>query len=146
MRAISQKIIAGSFAFTIMSLLTNVVTFAQSYRYDFDEFDYAADAAAGSAFFGGLTIFYICLCCISLIVPIVCAVIVYKDANKNSIENAVIWALVSFFFPIIGILIYFLAIKPDAMKKQQSGVAGVVNQVQQKVEEKVEEVKESVQK
>ncbi len=74
------------------------------------------DAQAGGVIFGSWAV-TLCCCCLLLLIPLGMAIYVYKDAEKNKIENAVIWALLTFFTNIIGLLIYLLAIKPEAIKK-----------------------------
>lgn len=143
MRKLSQKLLGGSALFTAASILVPVLAQAQTYRYDYDYS--AGDAAAGAAFGGTMLAVYVCVCCISLIVPIICAVIVYKDAQKNNVENAILWTVISFFFPLIGLLVYFLAIKPEAVKKN-GGLNATVSNVASKIEEKVEEVKDDMNK
>ncbi len=41
---------------------------------------------------------------------------VYTDAVKHRVENPALWALVCFFTGLIGLLIYFLAIRPKYVK------------------------------
>lgn len=120
--------------------LTNVVS-ANGYYYDYTT-DAAADAAAASGFFGLSLIYICCVCLVPLIVGGVLAYVVYKDAKKNNVENPALWAILTFFFSLIGLLVYFLAIRPEAIKKN-SGLSGVVNEVKEKVEEKLDDTKQS---
>jgi hypothetical protein len=77
-----------------------------------------ADIFAGLSFISAYSVFWICCaCCIPIIIDAVLAYVVYQDAQKYKVENGVLWAIVTFFFNIIGILVYFLAIKPEALKK-----------------------------
>lgn len=117
MRRFSQKLLGGAGAFSVASVLATVVAHAQTATPYYDDYVYAT-TAADTAFLGGFTLMYVCFCCVAILVPIACAVIVYKDAMKFKIDNAVLWAVLAFFFPIIGLLVYFLAIKPDAVRKQ----------------------------
>lgn len=48
----------------------------------------------------------------TVILPVALAYIVYRDASNNNVDVPFIWALVTFFMPFIGILIYFLAVRP----------------------------------
>lgn len=115
MRKRSLKLVAAAVGSGAISMLATVTAYAQSYRYDYGYDD--IDALAGAGFLGGFGIIWVCVCCIALIVPLVCAFVVYRDAEKNNVENGILWAVLSFLFPLIGLLIYFLAIKPEAMKK-----------------------------
>ena len=117
MRKLSQRIMGSAFAISLISFLVPVLAHAQTYRYTDT---YTMDDAGGAVALGGaVIIFYLIGCCISLSIPIICAVVVYRDAKKNNVENAILWVLLSFFFSIIGLLVYFLAIKPEAVRKNQ---------------------------
>lgn len=50
-------------------------------------------------------------------VQIFMTVFVYNDAVKNNVENPGLWALVTFLTGVIGILIYFLAIRNQTTNK-----------------------------
>jgi Na+-driven multidrug efflux pump len=144
MRKFSLKLAGSSLAFATLSIVASVATFAQSYRYS--TYDASADAA-GLAVGGTMMFVYFCfICCVPLIISSICAFVVHKDAKKNNVENAVLWTAVSFFFPLIGLLIYFLAIKPEALRNGGSNINQTVNEVKAKVEEKVEDVKEELEK
>ena len=73
---------------------------------------------------GGLSVTLVlvicCSLCLGFIVPLILAILVYKDATKNNIENAVLWAIIAFIFNIVGTLIYFFLIRPEAIKKNQT--------------------------
>lgn len=73
------------------------------------------DGAAGFFFFMIYCMACLCGLAIGLIIPF----FVYKDAVKNEIENPILWAVVTFFFTVPGLLIYLLAIRPDAVKKKE---------------------------
>lgn len=64
----------------------------------------------------------LCFMCFGIIIgfgiPVALAYFVYKDAEKNNVENSIAWALVTFFTGVIGLLIYFFAIKPAAEQKR----------------------------
>jgi hypothetical protein len=55
----------------------------------------------------------------------------YSDAKKNNVENPVLWGILGF-TGLIGLLIYFLVIRPEAIKKNSGA---------QVVESKSEETK-----
>lgn len=43
-----------------------------------------------------------------MVIGIVCAYVVYKDAKKSRKVQALPWALIAFLMPVIGLLIYLL--------------------------------------
>ncbi len=66
------------------------------------------------------------VCCsiiFSFTINAVCAYIIYNDAIKNNIDNAILWAIFGFFFSWIAILIYFLAIKPGAVGSKTTRIS-----------------------
>ena len=92
------------------------------YNYD-DLFNSAASSSAAAAT-GWASLSIVWVCCIiifAMAIPAALAVFVYKDAQKNHVDNPIVWALLTFFFNVIGLLIYFLAIRPDAIKEYESG-------------------------
>lgn len=48
------------------------------------------------------------LSCISLIIWIAMVTWVYSDAKKKNVDKAWLWALITFFLPLVGILLYLL--------------------------------------
>lgn len=70
--------------------------------------------------FGVTSFVYLLCCCIFAIPWLFICFWIYKDAKKNNIENPILWALLAFFTSIIGILIYLLAVRPDAIKKNSN--------------------------
>jgi formate-dependent nitrite reductase membrane component NrfD len=110
MRKLLSRIVAAVSAIAAYTMLATPA-FAQSYYYDSTAT--AADATAGVI---GLAI-WACICCVGLIVPLGLAYWVYKDAEKNKVENPILWAVLTFFFTLVGLLVYLLAIRPEAMKK-----------------------------
>lgn len=76
--------------------------------------DYQYDPAAEAVGLGFSTIIWLCCCCLIWLPFFVIAYLVYKDAQKNNIDNAMLWALLAFFFPLFGILIYFLVARNNA--------------------------------
>lgn len=102
----------------MLTALFNVGGLLAQAGYDYDLYtDYTVDSAAGlGVFFASAGIWLVC-CCIGLIINIALAYLVYSDAKKNNVENGMLWAVVTFFFTLIGLLVYFLAIRPEAMKK-----------------------------
>lgn len=110
-----SRILAGATA-AVAFTLAATPAFAQSY-YDYT---YSAGDAAAATAFGGLSfVWAICVCCVPLIVDSVIAYLVYKDAKKHNIENAGLWAALCFFFTVIGLLVYFLVPRAEAMKKKE---------------------------
>jgi hypothetical protein len=75
---------------------------------------------------GGLSVTLVlvicCALCLGFIVPLILAILVYRDATKNMVENAALWAIIAFIFNIVGTLIYFFLIRPEAIKKNQTQV------------------------
>ena len=61
-----------------------------------------------------------CFTCLPLVLSFVLAYLVYNDAKKNNIPDGMVWALITFFFNVIGLLVYFLAIKPEAIRKNEA--------------------------
>ncbi len=119
----------------ISSLLVTVPVLASGYDYTYSN---AADAAAATTFLGGTFLLACCPLIIYVVFDLVIAYIVYSDAKKNKVENGVLWAVITFFFSLIGLLVYFLAIRPEAMKKH-SGMATPMPET--KKEENMEEPK-----
>jgi len=78
-------------------------------------FAQADDVSAGAGIAGcGM---FACFMIIPLVIMGVCGYVVYNDATKNNIDNAVLWAVVAAFTTWIGLLIYFLVIKKQAQNK-----------------------------
>ena len=71
------------------------------------------DAAAAGAL-GFSMVVWVGICCFGLLIAGGFAYWVYSDAKKNNVENGVLWAVLTFFFGLIPLLIYFLAIKKNA--------------------------------
>jgi hypothetical protein len=123
MKNLIGKVMGVAFSVSTYALLAAPVA-AQRYG---NTTTSAGDAFLGLSFLGTYSVISICCaCCIPLIIDAVLAYVVYQDAQKNKIENGVLWAIVTFFFNIIGLLVYFLAIKPEAMRKN-SGTTTPVN-------------------
>ncbi len=45
---------------------------------------------------------------IGLVVGVIVAIWIYKDAKKRGVKNAELWALLGFLLSLIGLLIYWL--------------------------------------
>ena len=119
MRRLASKAIAAGATVIGSSIAFATTVAAQTYSYDYTP--YNTTAAAGGLFAGGLGIvIYCCIACVPLIILLGLAYYVYKDANKYQVENAALWALLTFFTGIVGLLIYFLAIRPEAIKKMEA--------------------------
>lgn len=118
MRNLLKKsaIFASTLVATSVALVSTVS--AQGYTYSYD---YGTTAAAGTLFAGGFTVIWCCVACIPLIILIALAIWVYKDAEKYKVDNAILWAILTFVTGIIGLLIYLLAVRPDAKAKVEGG-------------------------
>lgn len=120
MKRIANKMLSSvaTFATTSLVVASAATVAAQRYTYDYS----VTDAAGAGGFAIGMILIYCCALCIPLLIVIGLAVWVYKDAQKNKVDNAALWAILTFFTGLIGILIYLLAIRPDAIKKMESEV------------------------
>lgn len=111
-----KKIISSIVAFVLVStgfLACTSLVLAQTddltYSYtntSSDLTDEQASALAGTT----LIVVIVSICC-GLLIAAGLAYLVYSDAKKNNVPNGVLWAVLTFFFGIIPLLIYFLAIK-----------------------------------
>jgi len=83
--------------------------------------DYAEASTVAATGIASWGIASIALACCSVVVGLAIMIgmtyWVYKDAKKNRVENEILWAAITFFTGIIGLLIYVLAIRPEAVKK-----------------------------
>ncbi len=105
------------------------------YDYNYDDYeayldsaysaydDYlATSTAAATGLMGLSTVWIIAICCgavIGLAIQIGITYWVYKDAKKNKAGNEVLWAVITFFTGLLGLLIYALAIRPEAVRNAQ---------------------------
>lgn len=119
MKRLASKAIAVGATVVGSSIAFATTVAAQTYSYDYTPYT-ATDAAAGGLFASAGIAIYCCIACIPLIILIALAYYVFKDAKKYEVDNAALWAALTFFTGIIGLLIYFLAIRPDAVKKMES--------------------------
>jgi hypothetical protein len=94
----------------MLSILSNILNVGVQYGDYYTTYGAATAADAGAATFSLL----ITCCCIVLgfLINFVIAYLVYKDAVKNNVENPILWAILTFFFTLVGLLVYFLAIRP----------------------------------
>ena len=121
MKRLASKAIAAGATVVGSSIAFATTVAAQTYSYDYTPYTYSTgDAAAGGLFATFGIALYCCIACVPLVILIALAYYVYRDAQKNQVENAALWALLTFFTGLIGFLIYFLAIRPDAIKKMES--------------------------
>jgi len=121
MKRLASKAIAAGATIVGSSIAFATTVAAQTYSYDYTPYTYSSgDAAAGGLFASMGIALYCCIACVPLIILIALAYCVYKDAQKYQVENAALWAVLTFFTGLIGLLIYFLAIRPDAVKKMES--------------------------
>ena len=98
-----KLLISGASALSLISTIA-----AQSYTYEND------NAATGLGF-GIMTMYCICVLGLFLIWGGI-SYLIYKDAVKNNVDNPILWALLTFFFGVIGLLIYFLVAKNKETK------------------------------
>ena len=122
MRKLIETIAAAVVALFSFALLWTPAL-AQTDGYDFGDPDTTyddyyttsvSDEAAANAIAGFSLVFWLVFCCVALAISGVLAFVVYNDAKKNGVENGVLWAALTFFFGLIPLLIYFLAIKKNA--------------------------------
>lgn len=83
---------------------------AQTYTYTTTTAD---DTGAAAAFLGFTTVCWFGLCGTGLLIDIVIAYWIHKDAKSRGNENAVLWAVLGFFFNWIGLLVYLLTQRKD---------------------------------
>jgi len=137
---LNAKVIAATSA--LASVVMTVPVLANGYDYNYT-YGAASDAAAATAGLGFSVVWLCCVCIVPLVVGGILAYVVYNDAKKNNVENAALWAVITFFFSVIGLLVYYLAIKPEAMKKQSGGLNAAVTDMKEKVEDKVDKMKDN---
>lgn len=77
----------------------------------------AGGSGDGFFAFSFFSIFFCCIFFCAWAIPAILAYIVYQDAVKNSVDSPILWGLLTFFTGWIGLLVYFLAIRPDAIKR-----------------------------
>lgn len=94
----------------VMTLVMPVTAMAQTYTYTTTTAD---DTGAAAAFLGFTSLCYFGLCGTGLIIDIVIAYWIHKDAKSRNNENAVLWAVLGFFFNWIGLLVYLLTQRKD---------------------------------
>ncbi|MCS7317379.1 MAG: hypothetical protein NZZ41_03540 [Candidatus Dojkabacteria bacterium] len=99
----------------VLFMLSTHNVFAQSYT-NMKSYDFSTDVQDGIV---GLTamIFYTCCCCILLIPWLYICYWVYVDSKKLNVENSILWVLLTLFTGIVGLLIYLLAIRPEAKNR-----------------------------
>jgi len=71
------------------------------------DWDYSSSSTDDGV--AGMSLIIWCCCfAVMLIVPIALAFFVYSDAQKNNVDNPILWALIVFIFGLLGLLIYLL--------------------------------------
>jgi len=97
--------------------------FEKRFDEDFERQQREAEAVAGCfgcgmcGMTGAMFLVPFLIMAIGVGVQIFMTVFVYNDAVKNNVENPGLWALVTFLTGVIGILIYFLAIRNQTTNK-----------------------------
>lgn len=119
MKRLVSKVVAAGATIVGSSIAFASTVAAQRYTYDYT-YDATEEAAGGVIASMGI-LFYCCILCIPLLVLFGFAYWVYKDATKYKVENPALWGLLTFCTGIVGLLIYFLAIRPEAVKKLEGG-------------------------
>jgi len=123
MKKLIEIITASIVAFFSFSLLLSPALAQTDDGYDYGDpsttyDDYYTtsvnDQAAANAIAGFSLVFWLVFCCVYLLIVGGMAFVVYNDAKKNAVENGVLWAALTFFFGLIPLLIYFLAIKKNS--------------------------------
>lgn len=92
-------------------------TYDDSYSYDYETSSADAEAAAG--IMAGFGLVFAIIGCVITIIWIVVTVLVFKDAKKHSVENPVLWAVLTFFLSWLGLLIYFLVPRKKAIEAEK---------------------------
>jgi hypothetical protein len=119
------KVTAGT-AGGVLALLTTLVSpvLASGSDYWWTGSDIESQVASTAIIGGGMSIAVIISICCGFIfyfgIDILLAFLVYRDAQKNKVDNAVLWAILTLFFNLVIILVYFLAIRPEAIRKLEA--------------------------
>ena len=117
MRKLVLKIVGVLSGSATATLLMSGSVMAQSY---YDNGLYTSTYAANSAGLAGFSLVYICCILLCSLIPVILiAYFIYKDAVRNEVENPILWAAICGIFTLVGLLIYLLAIRPDAIKKME---------------------------
>ena len=95
-------------------MLQGALNAVMQYRDYYDSVYSTSDAAAISAIYGGSMLVYLLCCCFWLVIALVISYLVYKDAQKNNVDNPMLWAIVTFFLGLIGVVIYLLVARNNA--------------------------------
>jgi hypothetical protein len=109
MRKLAKAATALSTIFSAMALST--ARAAAYYTSSYSSTDDAAATGIAALFTGGMIIIPLCCGLLGFLVWVVVAFLIYKDAQKNNVDNPILWAIVVWFTGVIGILIYLLAIR-----------------------------------
>lgn len=103
-----MRMILKSAALAVSGLALFPAAVLAQYNYDYNySYDLADDTASGLFGLGSTAL--CCICgAVAWIVWAGLAVWVYKDAQKKGVDNPILWALLTFFFGFIGLLVYVL--------------------------------------
>lgn len=127
MKRLASKAIAAGATIVGSSIAFATTVAAQRYTYDYTY--NSADAAAATGLlsvFGGAYFLYICcICCIPLLISLAIFIFIYKDTQKYNVENGLLWAI--FGLTWVGLLIYLLAVRQDAIREFEKNHGGKVH-------------------
>jgi Na+/proline symporter len=86
-----------------------------SYRYSsYNSSSSPEEAAAVMVFMGFIFLFVCMISLVSFAVQFLIAYLVYRDAQKNRVDNPILWAAITFFSWWLGLLLYFFVAKQQA--------------------------------
>lgn len=98
-------VVSGVASFLALPTVALAQTSSDGFTYTYSG---DVDPATASQIAGAFGIGTFVIVCIAIIVQIVLTVWVYKDAKKRN-ANAALWAILTFLFGIIGLIVYLLA-------------------------------------
>ncbi len=98
-------VVSGVASFLALPTVALAQTSSDGFTYTYSG---DVDPATASQIAGAFGIGTFVIVCIAIIVQIVLTIWVYKDAKKRN-ANAALWAILTFLFGIIGLIIYLLA-------------------------------------
>lgn len=84
----------------VLANVSQLVSYSSSYS--------SSSSDASGAALGVMSLIYCCMLLVILAVVIGLTYWVYNDAKKSNVENPTLWAVLTFFLGIWGIIIYLL--------------------------------------